>query len=113
MSIEVNGKSFETDEEGNDLVPVLNIQQNGRHFQRVRAGSSQQCLRNTQRLLEQSMAFLGEGSVAGNMGIGNGFGHVFHFAPDDHGAVEVNTKFVQAMFSMTTAQTCSAFCESK
>ncbi len=82
------------------LVAFFDLQQDGRHLERVRAGSGQQRLGDPQRPLQEAMHFFREGPVAGDMTVGDGFGHIFQFPAYGDGAVEINAQLVQKEFSM-------------
>src|SRR5260370_41291734 len=61
--------------EGRDdhFIAGANIEQQGSHFERVGAGSGQQCLLNAERFFEELVAFAGEKAVAGDLHAGEGF----------------------------------------
>ncbi len=64
------------------------IQQEGSHFQCMRAGCGQEHLAGANELFEHCIATLGKRTVSGNMPAGDGFAHVIKFISEKRGFVE-------------------------
>ena len=74
----------------NELIPGLQIAENGRHFQRCCAGMHQQCLFRAEVLFNPSVALLGEVAVSCKLTELDGLGNIPEFFADDVWFVERN-----------------------
>ena len=82
------GRGDEGEGRDDDLVARLEVQQQGGHLNRMRAGCGQQRLAHTEQRFDQGVALPGEGLVTGDLADGHCLEDVLQFAADQRGSIK-------------------------